>query len=263
MNLQQLISQFPWANHALVRTFANSFSENQWQDFTSAGLDKLVLEDQLEDSYLHQLFKQINEVANYPRVVEGISNGEVTFLQLVDENIKQVMQEVEKERHDYETPFDLPFKSAVTYLNKVGFNEFLLNALFRDLDTEAAIEYSSLIAKLHSAPITKEEKRQLMQDTWKQALFPFSLLCETPNPTPLDVLDYLSKTLTYADYLDKSNANTSSFFRKNPSLKEFEQLKKETITLADFFMCSVLFVLKSPEVENKVEKDSETTSLGL
>lgn len=253
MNLKQLLRQFPWAGHALVRTFANSFSEPQWQDLSEIGIEKLVTEGRIDDDNLYQLLKQISDVANDPQVKEAIATGEVSFWNIAKKQLEERMEHPEKTPNN-----ECSFNSALHYLTEIGFNNLFLIALFRDLDTETAIEFSGLIARLHDAHMTKEEKRQRLQESWKQSLPALSFTCGLTNPTPLDVLEYVTNTLTYDEYILKSSAQNPVFFKQHPTLGEFELLKKKTITLADFFTASVLFVLKAPEKENNAEKNSET-----
>lgn len=250
MKISELIVQFPWANHPLVRIFAESFSKEQWQDLTTAGVGGLIVNDKIPDHDLHKLLHDICEVANSPQVIELFESGEQSFKNLVEFQITEKLQEMEQEikRYGHPLPTFQTFKSAINYLLSIGFDNNVLNELF-SVVPEYAIDHSSVLATICShTEKSWEEKLEALNESLD--LYPIELLCNMPNASRSDVMDYVVNTLSYEQYKSISNSKVSVLFKPNPSIHDFENLKKQTSAVLSFFnYCKRFFLI---EHENEI-----------
>lgn len=226
MKLTELIEQFAWANHPLVRPFTEFFSEEQWRDLTSGGVGVLIKSNTISDKDLLKLLKDIHEVANYPDVIESFKSGEHSFKDLVTFQIEEISQKHEST--------DQTLGSEIQYLLANGFERKVLDGLFDALNLEVAVEHVVVAGKILAQPeMTPEEKRKELQGYWQLSIYPHNLFCKSKT-LPSEVLSYLADELTYEQFISISNSKKSALFKSSPSRLEFEQFKKDSLALASF-----------------------------
>jgi len=291
MKLSELIQQFPWADHPLVRTFAKSFSKEQWQDFTISGLVELIAKDKLSEELLLHLMEDICEVTNYSRVKKEIEAGKRTFIKIVTDNIEYKMAEKNlpynpqslypkftgsinnifslyfneefcKELLHY-CAFYQTFKSSINYLLSHKFDKKALNQLFSLVIPLKAIAYSYAVAIILFTPeMTKEDKKNMLQRSFGQFL-QMNYLCNIPNASGDEVMDYIANTLTYEEFKDKktSYSQKQGFFKAFIGIRPFELLKQDTSALWSFYNYCKTFI--SLSMENKVDNESSTLFPGF
>ena len=230
MKLTELIKQFPWANHPLVCSFAEFFSEEQWGDLTSAGMGELIRENKLSDKDLLKLLKDIHEVSNYPSVIESFKSGEHSFKELATFQIEEISQ-----KHQ-------PFGSEIQYLLANGFERKALDRLFDELNQDVAVEHVAVAAQVSAQrEMGMEERKKALEEYWKLSLYPYNLFCKSKKLAS-EIITYLADELTFEQFQSTSNSKESALFKSSPSKVEFEKFKRESVALASFSNYCLQFV---------------------
>ncbi|MBI2785589.1 MAG: hypothetical protein HYX60_04485 [Legionella longbeachae] len=258
MKLSELIENFPWTDHPLIRNFAESFSKEQWQDFTAAGLGDLIVNDKLSDEHLYKLMNNIHEVSNYSEIQQKFQSGELAFKQLVEFQMNEEIKE--KILIEDKVPTFHQFKSSINYLLSLKFDKNVLNELFRIMSPEYATARSYATAHiLCQSEMTEEEKIKMLENSIDP--YPLSALYSKPNASPIKVIDYIANTLNYEQFKFLSNSKVSCFFKPNPSVETFQSLKKETLSLLSFINYCKLFI--SSQLVNKSGNENTATNHGF
>src|SRR5262249_42722742 len=153
-----------------------------------------------------------------------------SFKELVAFQMKDIIRTQESKFKEYNSPMP-PIKSAINYLLIQSFDKSILDELFNGvaLTGESAIELTGRLAGVLLDPeISQEERKQQFDKSITFLLFPHNLLCDKEYQTAEEILTYLTKTLTYAEYVQKASPKTSCLFKNSPSPEDFAGFQAST-----------------------------------
>lgn len=232
MKLEDLIKIFPWADHPLIRTFAEDFTDKLWQLLDDAELGKLVDEDKISDESLLIFLERIKKETQY--------SSHVNFQDIVTFYLRGVLLKSD----DTVKKTKLPFCSAIHCLLKFGFDKDTLNNLLRNLRNSTGLEFIFVTATaLCQTKLTNQEKGYVYSQEWKNKLsfFSYDFVYHIQNPSPEETFKSLKELSYYKFHL-----------RLKKNLLEFSLFLIEIRAMEHFYEYSMNF-LNQLEVVNTNE----------